>query len=201
MKLRVFACLAIAGLLCTASINAQYVDKRLRKGGFGAKVGFLAPTTASVDGRQYSTQFGMSGGIFFDKPLSRRIMLGLSVDLYNFIFKGLEDNEPYLDINIGSKYVIVAQSSDIALMPGFSIGFGYLGPIGPYRDSVDYAKRYRVDRTAYMTWQLDLDVLFLTRRQYALITEFAVFGTAFGRNSEVELTTNPTILLRVGFMY
>jgi hypothetical protein len=194
MSIRLLICLLAAGFLCASSADAQFVDKRLRKGGFGIKAGLVSQTTISFSGHQYGSKFAMSGGIFFEFPLSDRFMLGLSGDLHNVIMNQIEDNEPFLDVSVGPKYLAVVESANIAVKPGAAIGFGYLGPMGP-----KFARK--IARTSYMTWRISSEVLFLSQRQHAYLTELVLMGTAFGRNSEVEVTTNPTFLIRFGIMY
>ena len=193
----IFRCLTVLFVACfvvAGATQAQWVDKRLRKGGFGIKAGMVSQTTVSVSGRKYGSQFAMSGGIFFELPVTDRLMIGLHGDLHNVVMNQLEDNEPFLDAGIGPKYLAIVESANLAFKPGFAIGFGYLGPMGPKQ-----ARKFA--RTSYLTWRLSTELLFLTQRQHAYVTEVVLFGTALGGNSEIDVTTNPTFLLRVGIMY
>ena len=203
MKKLLAISLLAASFLLAESADAVLVDKRLRKGGFGLKGGLLNQSTYNFSGVQYGSKIALSGGLFFEFPLSRKFMLGLSGDLQNVIFDELEDNEPFLDASIGPKYIILVEDADMAIKPGFALGFGYLGPIGnPPLDPDDInEKDRRISRTSYMTWRVTAEVMFLTQRPFAFLSEIILSGTSLGRNSELDVTTNPLLMLRIGVMY
>jgi hypothetical protein len=200
MTPRVIVCLLAGSLFLAGTADATFMDKRVRKGGFGIKGGLIGQTTVSVDNHHYNNRVAVSGGVFFELPLIHPLMLGISGDIYNISFQGLEDNEPFLDIGIGPKYLAVMEAAGIVLKPGFNLGFGYLGPVAPRKDSLGVT-RYRIDATSDMTWRISTEALFLTRMRHAYLLELALVGTAFGGNADVDVTTNPVFLLRVGIMY
>jgi hypothetical protein len=93
-----------------------------------------------------------------------------------------------IDASVGFKPTIYLESSKLAFKPGAAIGFGHLAEIAD------------LDGSDYVTWKISFESMFLVNPRFAYIGEVLFMG-ANGYNNDFDISTNPTLMLRVGVMY
>ena len=162
-------------------------DKQVRQGGVGLKAGFLHRAKFTVNKTEYESKMGLSVGVFFDVPAYSLTMLSVAADFRDIQI--LDHRQWMLDLSVGLKPTIYNERSQLAVKPGVAVGFGYLADIG------------WLGSTTYLTLKASTEVLFLVSRKYAYVAEFVVFSAPSGGNSQYEISTSPTVSVRVGVMY
>ncbi|MDH4157284.1 MAG: hypothetical protein OEW00_08425 [candidate division Zixibacteria bacterium] len=162
-------------------------DKQVQQGGVGLKAGFLHKATFTVNKTEYDSKMGLNVGVFFDVPAYSLTMVSVAADFRDIQI--LDHRQWMLDLSIGLKPTIYKEKSRLAVKPGVAVGFGYLPDIA------------WLSSTTYLTLKASTEVLFLVTRKYAYVAEFMVFSAPVGGNRQLEISTSPTISLRLGVMY
>ena len=175
---------AAALMIASPSYSA---DKQVQRGGVGLKAGFLHKATFTVNDTAYDSRMGLNVGVFFDVPLYSLTMVSIAADFRDIQI--LDHRQWMLDLSLGLKPTIYKERSRLAVKPGVAVGFGYLADIA------------WLSSTTYLTLKASTEVLFLVSRKYAYVAEFAVFAAPVGGNKELEISTSPTVSIRVGIMY
>ncbi len=173
--------------------GATAADKRLEKGAFGVKAGWIAATDFSMNWKEpqpnstdYTTKIGLYAGVFYDIPIMHRLLLSPAIDLLDINVVG--DRQWMIDISLGVKRVLHLRGSSVAVKPGIAIGYAYLADFRPMKS------------TEYTTWKVLVETAFLASKHYSYILELSVTNTD-GGNSEVDVDANPIIGLRFGVAY
>ncbi len=173
--------------------GAVAADKRLERGAFGIKAGWIAATDFSMNWKvprpnstDYTTKVGLYAGVFYDIPIMHRLLLSPAIDLLDI--NVVDERQWMIDVSLGIKRVLHRRGSSVAVKPGIAIGYAYLAEFRPMK------------KTEYMTWKVLVEAAFLVNKRYSYVLEFSVTGTD-GGNSEVDVETNPIIGLRFGVAY
>lgn len=204
------------------SLSSSQTDKRLRKGGFGIRVAIAGPTEFNwhqtpanqiffrngikiEPPSKFSANFGLGFGVFFETNLATGINLVIAADLTNIDAAVLSDQELFLDVSIGPKWALKMANDQTIFRPGFAVGIGYLGPMGtlqqPDERQINNYPDHLINRTTYTTLHASGELFFASSNSFTYMLEAVLFGTVGGGNSEVDVSTIPTINLRLGLMY
>lgn len=175
---------ALTLLILAASISAA--DKRIEKGGAAFKAGMLFSTTYKLDSAEIDANDGITLGVSLELPLIKLSKLAFAIDFHDIqIFN---DRQFMIDASVGIKPTIYLERSNLAFKPGVAIGFGHLAEIADLRAS------------DYLTWKISFESMFLVKPRYSYIAEILFMGID-GQNDDFDISTNPTLLLRVGVIY
>jgi hypothetical protein len=169
-------------------VQAQLMDKRIRRGGVGVKAGFLNASTFHIDSAGEEMRYGLTGGVFFDVPVVQPVAMTIAVDIHDiqlYTSRQMMIN-PQLGLKPTVKYI---EERKYALRPLATVGFAYLYDIG------------RLEATSYLTVRAACEALFFQNKNIAYVLELSVFGAPYGGNSAVDVTFGPVWSLRVGVMY
>jgi hypothetical protein len=154
------------------------------RGLFGIKAGLVHEGTVRLNGEEKATKLGLSGGVFFDVPVTAWSMLGISADVHSF--QALSRGQALLDIGLAVKIPAYLKKAEMALKPGAAVGFAHLAQIS-YLEASDY-----------LSLKVFFEAVFYTKKKYAWTGEFAVYYLATGGNSEYDVTWGPVVMLRGG---
>ncbi len=205
--------LVLSFAVLAPAVDSQTVDKRIRSGGFGLRAGAIAPSTWTVEGDDYGTTLSVGVGAFLETALREGLSARFAADIHNISSSSLNDQELFFTFLVGPRWLIRRSESNIKLRPGASLGVGYMGKFGNERfdrvvpgsgDADTTAnQRDRIDRTTYLAYALELELLFLSPRNQTVVTfvDFGFIGTLSGGNSETDASINPTVTAHIGVMY
>ena len=154
---------------------------------FGMKLGLNNLGTARVNGEDYETRVGLSGGFYFDFVVSVNLFWGVTIDFQDIQF--FEEREAMVNLSLALKPVFYRTKAKIAYKPGVSIGLADLGHIGDLK------------RTQYMTLKGSFELVFFTASKYIFFGEAAVWGAPLCFNNEYGITLGPFLQARVGVMF
>jgi len=161
-------------------------DKRIEKGGAVFKAGMLFSTTYKIDGREVDANDGITLGVGLEMPFIKLSKLAFAIDFHDVQI--YNDRQFMIDASVGLKPTIYLESSNLAFKPGFAVGFGHLAEIA------------NINGSDYLTWKASFETMFLVTPRYSYIAEILFMG-ADGQNDDHEISTNPTMMLRIGVMY
>lgn len=188
------AILAIASISAAAGRKQAARPKMLQVGAVGFKGGLISAATLhvhSIDSgttRDYNTGIGLSAGVFFDVPLSRKLMVAFGLNYWDI--QVFDERQPMMEADIGLKYVIYKPASRMAIRPGIAIGGAHLADI---RD-------LRVSR--YVTAKVFTELMFFLRgEKHAFLLEVGAFGLVNGGNNDFSVTSTPIMYLRGAVVY
>lgn len=173
-------------ILMILSAVSLAADKRIEKGGAAFKAGMIFSTTYRIDGREVDANDGITLGVGLEVPFIKLSKLAFAIDFHDVqIFN---DRQFMIDASVGFKPTIYLERSKLAFKPGVALGFGHLAEIAD------------INGSDYLTWKISFESMFLVRPRYSYIAEILFMGTD-GSNVDHEISTNPTMMLRVGVMY
>jgi len=185
---------AFAAVTATAGKKTTARPKILQIGAVGFKGGLISAATLHVQSidsgatRDYNTGIGLSAGVFFDVPLSRKLMVAFGLNFWDI--QVFEEREPMLEADIGLKYVIYKPVSRLAIRPGVAIGGAHLADIGDLRTS------------RYVTAKVFTELMFFLRgEKHAFLLEVGAFGLVNGGDNDFSVTSTPIMYLRGAVLY
>jgi len=216
--IRLLTYISLTVFLASASISAQVpesnpVDKRIRNGGFGVRAGAIAPSTWSVADDDFGTTMSVGMGAFIETAVTQGLSLRFATDIHNIASSLLRDQELLFTFLVGPRWSLDQRNPGLVVRPGFSLGIGYIGNVGTAleRDSTildgtfvpNYREVDRINSTAYLAYSVEVEVMFLNRRNqnFATFVDFGLLGAASGGNSDVDASFRPTVTMHVGVMY
>ena len=124
--------------------------------------------------------------MFFDLPVSRNLFCGLSFDLHNILIYGRQ--KFMIDVSFAFKYSHEYKRLRMALKPAVSFGYGGLPSYG------------FMHRTDYLTLKAYVELHFLLPRMHAWIVELGAFAAPVGGNRYDDVSIEPAVLLRIGYI-
>ncbi len=175
------------GLMSATRVSAVDFQYSPRHYSFAARGGFIYASVLRVDGKQrFDTEMGLSGGILFDLPISRKLVAGLAFDLHDIKIE--EARKKLFDVSLGLKRTFFLPEPNFTLRIGGAAGFGYMGPTLGY------------DRTTFLTLKATVEGVFPISMRYAWIVDVSVIRLPTGGNREVRANFGPTVIGRVGIL-
>lgn len=168
--------------------------KILQVGAVGFKGGLISAATMhlqSIDSlrtENHDTGIGLSAGVFFDVPLSRKLMVSFELNYWDI--QVFSERQPMMEAGLGLKYVIYKPASALAIRPGVAIGAAHLADIGKLRTS------------RYVTAKAFTELMFFLRgEKHAFLLEIGAFGLVSGGDNEFNVTSTPIMYLRGAVVY
>lgn len=166
----------------------ELLDKRIRRGGVGARAGLLNAATFHIGDADESMKFGLTGGVFFDVPVVQPVAMTIVVDIHDIQL--YNSRQMMINPQVGIKPTVkYFKDLKYALRPSATVGFGYLYDVG------------RLEASSYLTLRAAFEVLFFQNKNIGYVAELSVFGAPTGGNSAVDVTFGPVWSLRLGVMY
>jgi len=178
----------IAGYLCVAPpARADYFGAPPpTRGIVGLKVGFISGSNLKA-AKKMKTDPGVSGGLFFDFPVTSRFYAGLSVDFHNVVL--VKDQQIMIDLGLTLKPLFPLKSSKMTLIPVFSAGYAYLSELNVF------------EPTEYLNLKLFLETHFQMTRKRAWVGDIGVSYMPTGGNGTYDIQIGPTFFIRWGLAF
>ena len=184
-------CLALAAVVAFG--GAQLAAQGISPAGgrvmakVGVKLGMLYSSRFRIDGVASATGIGLSGGVVFDFPISRRFLYGVAIDLQDVhVF---ETRKKVLDLSLPLKYAFLFERQNWELRIVSAAGFGY------------HAKVDILERSTYLTLKGGLEAVFHGDTRFSLVVDLLVFAAPIGGNRDHRVSYGPSLIARVGFVY
>ena len=153
----------------------------------GVKFGMMYASRFRIAGVVSETGTGLSGGVLFDAPVSRRFLYGVALDLHDLhVF---EARKKMLDLSLPLKYAFPFEENDWELRIVAAAGFGY-------HTQVDI-----LERCSYLTIKGGIEAVFHGDTRFSLVTDLLVLAAPIGGNRQHRVTYGPGLIARIGFIY
>jgi hypothetical protein len=153
----------------------------------GVKLGMLYSSRFRIDGVASETGIGLSGGVVFDFPISRRFLYGVAIDLQDVhVF---ETRKKVLDLSLPLKYAFPFERQNWELRIVSAAGFAY------------HTKVDVLERSTYLTLKGGLEAVFHGDTRFSMVVDLLVFAAPIGGNRDNRVSYGPTLIARMGFVY
>ena len=183
----------VAGLACP--VNGA--EKKPGQGKAGLKGGLIssgdltARWQGSAQEYEFTTEDSYTVGFFADFGISRKTLLGFSIDIYNL--KKRDYNELLLEGSINVKGNFRTPDGRMAFRPGAGVGYAGLKNL-----EVGFL---RLDKTSYLTLHIFGEMVLYTDAGTGLLGEVGWLWALDGGNSDVTVTGGPMLIMRFGLVF
>jgi len=183
-------CIVLITVSAVSDLSAQNMVRsrfgKWHRGLFGFRGGIINSTNIKIDGRKFDANVALTAGILFDFPMTHKSTFGFTADIIDV--QVASERQKALDVGVAFKYAAYKKESQMALKPGFGVGYAYL------------AHWKLLNASGYLTLKLFLETLFYSNHKYAWLADFDIFWAPVGGNEEHDVSYGPALMVRFGLV-
>ena len=189
-RLICFALAIVGGYLLAAASPARadyYGAPPPTRGIVGLKAGFISGANFKA-AQPMKTDPGVSGGVFFDFPVTPRFYAGVAVDFHNIVL--VMDQQAMIDVGLTIKHLIpMNEKSKMTLVPAASAGYAYLSGLNVF------------EPTEFLNLKLFVETHFEINRKRSWVGDIGVSYMPAGGNGAYDIKIGPAFFIRWGLAF
>lgn len=180
------AALAVALSLGLPARADYYGAPPPTRGLVGIKAGFITGANFKAD-RKLKTDPGLSGGVFFDFPVSSKLYTGVAIDFHNMVLG--RDQKAMIDIGLTFKHLFELKKQKMTLVPVASAGYVYIPDLSFFESS------------QYLNLKLFFETRFKINRKRSWVGDLGVSYMPVGGTQHIDIEIGPTFFVRWGVAF